>query len=1419
MSQFSCFVVGNGSAPLKCLEILKHAGHRVLGVSSSDSSLHSWAEKHHVPHEPSRKVFREQLLSTTYDYLFSINSDWILSAEVIAQASKGSINYHDSPLPKYAGLHATSWALLHGETQHAISWHEVTPKLDAGRIFKQKGVSIQPEDTAFSLNIRCFEAAVLAFSELVEELAENRVVASDQDLSQRSYFGLADRPEAACTLFFESPTIQLCRLVRALSFGPISNPLGLPKIWLPKGMIAVGTAKPSLASGTPGQVLSWDEQGLTIATGNAAVVLGQLTTLDGKPISKALLESRYGVQVGLVLPKLNARQREQITQQNSICLYESTWVKHLLNLDPFQHPYLKNEVLAPAPKQLSRYSIETLNASSDPKTVLACFAAYCARASTETEFDLALQTQDQRNLVPELFAQQVPLRVQVKEAETFAEFRSRFELSLDRTSKLQSYALDIFGRYPELRSYGSKVTLPCAVVLSPSLDALDFSSLNTRIAFIAYSDGSQPELVHQGELNQYQSEAIVEQLQILIRAADSSPEHPLHLLPLLSEQQRQEILTEWNQTEKSYPRNHCIHNLFTEQALKTPEALAVRFREVQLSYRELDRYGSQLAHQLSQLNVLPNTLVALCVPRSVELMIGLLGILKAGGAYIPIDPTYPTERIQYLISDSQASIVVTTRTLHQTFFDDVETVVYLDDYALNLAEFDPNYSAEVSAENLAYVIYTSGSTGRPKGVEISHRALINHSWAIGDYYSLRTGDRMLQSASISFDVAGEQIYPALFYGAAVVIRPDDLMESFSRFSKFIASELITAMILPTAFWHEWTVQLAESGQKVPASLKMLSVGTEKALSQRLEQWQSVSEGRVSFFQGYGPTETTITCTMYCHDGQSFQADAPLPIGRPLPNTKLYVLDQFLQPVPVGFVGELYIGGDGLSDGYLHRPELTTQKFVPSPFGESASKLYRTGDLVRYLPDSNLEFLDRRDNQVKIRGYRIELGEIEAALSQHNDIKDAVVILREDTSGDKRLVAYVVLNNQNPQGPALHSFTQQKLPSYMVPSAFIVLDALPLTNNGKVDRKALPAPNQRQPQSDENTLFLIPGGDGGKDELLKLARLFHFVDQERPIHGIQTRGIDGKQKTHTVIEEMAFDYAQEIRSIQPNGPYIVIGECIGGLVAYEVAQQLQKSGQEVALLALLDAALPTESRLQSFQEHRKLSTRLLEHVQNVLKLDPKQLLPYLFDKAKKTAVWLYPNLPDVTARSHYAKVKSLEAVLKYKPRSYSGSVLLLTSEEFPVDQLNVWKRLARELKFHSVPGSHDFYIRDNVTQVADILKSAIDGSLAPSSATAVSNKHASLLFINQSREKLVAPRDALESQLSEIFEVALGFTPIGVKDNIFDMGGDSLMILQIVSKIESSFGTSLPASVLFESATVERLAISLRKLMAEAVVEA
>jgi amino acid adenylation domain-containing protein len=1072
MSKFTCFVIGNGVVPLKCLEILLQAGHQILGVYSTDRSLDEWAKENHIPHATSRRNFQDDLLSTQYDYLFSINNGWIIPADIITQSQKATINYHDSPLPKYAGLHATSWALLHGETQHAITWHEVVPEIDAGRILKQKIVPIYEDDIALSLNTRCFEQAVVAFEELVHELAENRTQPFAQDLSERSYFGPSDRPEAACILSFQSKTQDLYNLSRGLDFGPVRNPLGLPKLRLWSRFVAVGSATvETTVSGRPGQVLALDADGLCIATADSAIRLGNLTTLAGTSLSEAELQVDYGVQVGVVLPELEDLARDQITQHNAaICRHERMWVKQLMAPLPFNHPYLLGEASSRSSKgKLQRVAIEVPISAVAPRSLLALFATYCARVSTESAFDLVLQTSEQRSIATQIFAQQVPIRVQAQDNISFSHFRDQFEVALEQSLTWGNYALDIFARHPELRDLSAPNPFAMAIALVPSPTELDWESLGASVCLVAYEDGSCPEVLHDGALDDYHGNVIAQQLQVLITACLEQPNQPLHLLPLLSEVQRKQILVDWNQTEKWYPCDRTIHELFTEQAARTPHASAVRFGTTELNYRELDERSNQLAHWLSKLGIAPDTLVVLCVPRSVEMIVGLLGILKAGGAYVPIDPTYPADRIAYLLEDSRPQAIVTIGTIRNTLFDGADNIICLDDHASILAEFSSEpLATEVTPENLAYVIYTSGSTGKPKGVEIQHRSLVNHSWAIADNYGLGLGDRLLQSASISFDVAGEQIYPALFRGAEVVIRPNDLMESFARFSEFVASQSITAMILPTAFWHEWTVELLESGQNVPHSLRVLSVGTEKALGHRLEQWQTVSEGRVSFFQGYGPTEATVTCTMYKHDDNGFDPQAVLSIGRPLPNTEIYILDRHLQPVPVGMVGDLYVGGDGLARGYYQRPDLSEQRFIAHPFGsEKGDRLYKTGDLARFEPDGQILYCGRTDDQIKLNGFRIELGEIEMALNTYPAVKQGVIQPQEVTAGVRSLVAYVVPNPELDFAVAdLQAFLKQNLPVYMLPNAVVEMQDLPLTPNGKVNRQGLPKPTLSKPLTSE-----------------------------------------------------------------------------------------------------------------------------------------------------------------------------------------------------------------------------------------------------------------------------------------------------------------------------------------------------------------
>ncbi|MDF5714253.1 MAG: amino acid adenylation domain-containing protein, partial [Rhizonema sp. NSF051] len=566
-----------------------------------------------------------------------------------------------------------------------------------------------------------------------------------------------------------------------------------------------------------------------------------------------------------------------------------------------------------------------------------------------------------------------------------------------------------------------------------------------------------------------------------------NPDQQISKFPILSEAERQQLLVEWNNTQADYPIKQCIHNLFEAQLERAscggttlmPDTIAVIFEDQHLTYQELNIKANQLAHHLRSLGVGPEVLVGICVERSLEMMIGLLGILKAGGAYVPLDPSYPQERLTLILEDAKPLVLLTQKHLVSELPKHKAKVVYIDadweDAALSGQDYTENLNSGVTGENLAYVIYTSGSTGTPKGVLITHQALVNHSIAAAKAYQLQAKDRILQFASISFDVAAEELFPSWLSGSTVVIRPNRIL-AFANFLQLLEQEKLTVLNLPTAYWHDWVSDLARTEVPLPSTLRLVIVGTEQTLPEKLALWekfvddlyekQSSGYLRIRWLNAYGPTEATIGVTIYepatCQENQSIYN---VPIGRPIANTQIYLLDKHLNPIPPGVPGELYISSVGLARGYLNRPELTAEKFVPNPFSEkSGTLLYKTGDLARYLPNGDIGLLGRIDHQVKIRGFRIELGEIESKLKQHDKVREAVVVDREDEQGDKRLVAYVSpLFEQTLTVTELRSFLQEKLPQYMVPSAFIVLQALPLLPNGKLDRHFLPAPETLRPE--------------------------------------------------------------------------------------------------------------------------------------------------------------------------------------------------------------------------------------------------------------------------------------------------------------------------------------------------------------------
>jgi amino acid adenylation domain-containing protein len=557
-------------------------------------------------------------------------------------------------------------------------------------------------------------------------------------------------------------------------------------------------------------------------------------------------------------------------------------------------------------------------------------------------------------------------------------------------------------------------------------------------------------------------QSLAVQFERLLESAVTNPEDSISQLDILTQRDRHQLLVEFNQTEANYPQDKCIHQLFEKQVALTPDNIAIVFENQQLTYSQLNAHANQLAHYLQNLGVGTEVLVGICVERSLEMLVGILGILKAGGGYVPLDPTYPQERLAFMLSDAQTPVLLTQERLLPTLPNTQARIVCLDkdweDIALQSPE---NPHSNLTSENLAYVIYTSGSTGTPKGTLITHQGLVNYlSWCI-DAYPLEKGKGSCVHSSIAFDATITGLFAPLLVGNQVQLLPEDL--GIEALSTALQSNSNYSLIKITP------VQLELLAQQLPSQIaagktQAFIIGGENLTAQHIAYWQKFAPETL-LVNEYGPTETVVGCCIYkVPDGKHFSGS--IPIGRPIANTQLYILNESLQPQPIGVPGELYIGGAGLARGYLNRPELTTEKFISNPFvGAKSPRLYKTGDLARYLPNGDIEYLGRIDHQVKIRGFRVELGEIEAVLGQHPDIHNSVVVAHEDESGNQRLVAYLVLNSKTeiPKSSNLRDFLKQKLPDYMVPAVFVMLKTLPLTSNGKVDRKALPAPEQLRPE--------------------------------------------------------------------------------------------------------------------------------------------------------------------------------------------------------------------------------------------------------------------------------------------------------------------------------------------------------------------
>jgi len=904
--------------------------------------------------------------------------------------------------------------------------------------------------------------------------------------------------------------------------------------------------------------------------------------------------------------------------------------------------------------------------------------------------------------------------------------------------------------------------------------------------------------------------------QTLVASIVADPQQRFSDLPLLAEAERWQLLEGWNDTKTEYPQDTCVHALFEAQVERTPNAVAVVFEDEQLTYRQLNRWANQLAHRLEALGVGTEVLVGICMERSLEMVVGLLAILKAGGAYVPLDPAYPKERLAFLLQDAQVSVLLTQQRLVEGLPEHKGDLVCLDTNRDSIAqESVTNPKSSVMANNLAYVIYTSGSTGRPKGAMNTHQGVCNRLLWGQATYPLTEADCLLLEASFSFDASVWELFWPLSAGAKVILVPPGEQRNSTYLIQLIAAQQVTvAHFVPSML----KLLLEEPGFETCTSLRHVFCGGE-VLSLDLQK-RYFTCLKAALHNQYGLTEAAANSTYW--DCQRGSDDPTVPIGRPIANTQIYLLDAHLHPVPIGVPGEVCIGGAGLGRGYLNRPEWTAERFIPHPFGpQGGERLYRTGDLARYQPDGRIEFLGRIDHQIKVRGFRIEVGEVEAVLRQHPAVQETVVVAREDIPSEKRLVAYIVAYQEPPPTISdLHSFLKEHLPEHMLPEAFVLLDALPVMSNGKVDRQALPVPSGARPKlqkafvAPRDTLelqltqiwedilnvrpigvtdnFFELGGHSlsavrlmahihrqfGQD--LPLATLFQgteatiehlasmlrqqtaspsrslvvgiqpigskrplffvhpgggtvfcYVDlarslgQDQPFYGLQARGLEGEGEPYTQIEDMAAHYIGSLCVLQPQGPYLLGGWSMGGVVAFEMAQQLQGQGHEVALLALLDSRAPNSAYAPADDDD---VTLLIEFAMdrgglfardlpllydNLRQLGPDEQLHYILEQAKLVNV-VPPDTELLQIRRLFRVFKTnTQAARSYVPQVYPKQITLFQAAEqvgeVHHDGTPGWGELAvGGVELQIIPGNHYTMVRKPHVQVlAQRLKTYLD----------------------------------------------------------------------------------------------------------------
>lgn len=1347
-----CYITGETALTKVAGDILLNNGFYINGIFTAEAKSLEWAREHEIPcHPPQKKLISDILSSVRPDYLFSIINSCVLDQHILDQPLKYAINYHDAPLPRYAGLHSTAWAIINHEPEHAVTWHQMTVEIDAGDILKQQRVSISPYDTSVSLNVKCAQEAIGAFESLVHDLKDGYETPVAQDLSKRTYNAQNRRPDDACVIDFSQNIEEISALARALDFGDYENPLGTLKF--SSGDTIYMFKEFSIANrkqtASPGIILEVNKDYVGIAAGNGVVKLSGICDLEGNPANIAAI----GLQPGQLLTEKIDRKLLD-TYYKECASSEMFWTKRL------RSPQLPEIAMLETADGISRDRVNVFAMDSAPSpefSPAAVLALFLARASCLDEFDIPISPACPAAIdFPAVFADILPFRVKLDFSKTVEANLVLVEKNLKSILDKKTFCRDISFRFKQLRK------------LPPAPFRVKING-----------DGSCDLELFQQDAGQF-----MECYRNFCVNIQKSMTSPLRSISILTEAEESGILYEWNNTARDFDLNTPYIRQFEKQVEKYPDKTAVKSDGNSLTYKELDYRANCLAERLLQQVTGSNRIIGVLTDKSLEMAVAILGIFKAGCTYMPLDiQRQSPERIEAMIYDSGTEIILSAvRDKSQEPKTIPGYVKVIDLAASGLftgSGFQNPLKADIAVTDTAYIMYTSGSTGVPKGVMISHSNLLNHNYSVIGDYALTEKDNILQFSTLGFDISVEEIFPCWLVGGTLVFMPDGMLESPEDLFLFIKQEKISFLDLPTSYWHEIAAML--KGPDFPECVRVIAIGGEKASPERFARWRKYVPG-TRVINTYGPTETTVIATL---------GDDPETIGRPMANTHVYVLDKLRQPVPRGAYGELYIGGASVAKGYLNKPEETAAAFMDNPFVKG-ERMYKTGDKVKFAPNGELIFAGRMDDQFKIRGFRVEPGDIETVLSSHPDIRTAVIKLwLNEKTGMKSLAAYFVPAVKTYNLNSIREYAKSQLPEYMVPACFTAIDSVPMTPNGKINRKALPAPEieiaasqdetleSSEPRNplemqlrlifrkllnrenfDRNTSFFELGGDslsaiklaleienaiGIKipvNELYRLSSLDALADylqgrtekeqawspivlladngvrpplflvhttpgdilgyinlvnhlDNRPVYGIQAYGLHDPENAHQTIEDMAAYYIAEILKIYPEGPYYLCGWCFGGIAAYEMAQQLKKMGKQVAFLGLIETYANLKPSL--YNDFYRLLC--------LLKTGPKGCLDYLTakmyvkfgkDQNIEQLDFISQRFADAANEQTIQKMKmvyrrNMNAATNYSMAYYDGKISLFMVET-PIKgviplPLYGWSKLCRSYELFISSADH------------------------------------------------------------------------------------------------------------------------------------